>query len=148
MTEILEQLEINQTFFYQFALFALFFFILSGLYLKPFQRLLAKRNHRLKDDVQSATELLRTVESRLSDYERALSHSRLEALKHYEATVAEVRAREDAQIAAVKDELKKDYLKANELLQDEKLKIESELKLQLNQLSDSVVQSVLHQAGK
>lgn len=146
MTEILEQLEINRTFFYQFALFGAFFFILSGLYLKPFQRLLAKRTHRLKDDVQSAAELLKAVESRLSDYERALSHARNEALQAYEASLTAARAREEAQIAAIKDEIKKDFLKANDALQDEKLKIESELKLQLNSVSDAFVQKLI--AGK
>jgi F0F1-type ATP synthase membrane subunit b/b' len=143
MTEILEQLEINQTFFYQFILFGVFFFVLSGLYLKPFQRLLEKRNHKLKDDVQSATELLRTVESRLSDYERALHAARADALKHYESAIAEVRAKEDAQIAQIKSEIKKDFLRASDLLQDEKLKIESELKLQINQFSDSLVQKLI-----
>jgi len=142
MTEILDQLEINRTFFYQFALFGVFFFVLSGLYLKPFQKLLSDRNQRLKDDVKNAEDLLRAVESRLSDYDRALSQARADALKSYEAGTADARAREDAQIAAVKDELKKEFLKANELLQEEKLKIESELKLQLGPLSDSVVQKV------
>jgi len=146
MTEILEQLEINQTFFYQFVLFGAFFFILSALYLKPFQRLLAKRNQRLKDDVQSASQLLKTVEERLAEYERALSHARGEALKNYENTVSAARAREDAQIASIKDELKKEFLKASDLLQEERLKIESELKLQINSISDAVVQKVI--AGK
>ena len=143
MTEILEQLEINQTFFYQFILFGVFFFILSGLYLKPFQRLLEKRNHKLKDDVQSATELLKAVESRLSDYERALNAARAESLKNYETTIADVRTKEEAQISAIKAEIKKDFLKASDQLQEEKLKIESELKLQLNAMSDAVVQKMI-----
>jgi F-type H+-transporting ATPase subunit b len=146
MTEILEQLEINRTFFYQFILFGVFFVIISSIYLKPFQKFLAKRNQRLQGDVQSAAELLRTVESRLSDYERALAQSRAEAQKYYEAALSEVRAKEDVQIASIKDELKKDFLKASGQLQDEKLKIESELKLQINQISDSVVQKMI--AGK
>ena len=143
MTEILEQLEINQTFFYQFFLFGLFFLILTPLYLKPFQKLIEKRNHKLKDDVQSANDLMRAVESRLGDYERALASARTEALKNYEIALSEIRMKEDAQIASIKEELKKDFLKASTQLQEEKLKIESELKLQVNQMSDSVVQKIL-----
>ncbi len=143
MTEILTQLEINQTFFYQFILFGLFFFILSGLYLKPFQRLIEKRNHKLKDDVQSAAALLQAVESRLQEYEKKLADSRAESIKAYEKALSEVRSKEDAQIAAIKDEIKKDFLKASESLQEEKLKVESELKLQMNQISDSVVQKLV-----
>ena len=143
MTEILDQLEINQTFFFQFILFGIFFFILSGLYLKPFQKLLEKRTHRLKDDVQNAAELLKSVEERLADYERALAHARGEALNQYEAALSDVRAKEEAQIASIKEEIKKDYIKASDLLSEEKLKIESELKLQINQISDSVVQKMV-----
>ena len=95
MTEILEQLEINQTFFYQFFLFAAFFLILTPLYLKPFQKLIEKRNHQLKDDVKSANDLMRAVEGRLADYERALADSRTEALKNYEKALDDVRAQEE-----------------------------------------------------
>jgi F0F1-type ATP synthase membrane subunit b/b' len=48
MNQILEQLEINNTFFIQFGLFAFFFIALSQVYLKPFQRLIEKRNRKLK----------------------------------------------------------------------------------------------------
>ena len=146
MTEILEQLEINRTFFYQFFLIGAFFFILSQLYLKPFQKLIEKRNHKLKDDVQSANDLMRTVEARLADYERSLANARSEALQNYEKQMSEVRALEDAKIAALKDELKKDFSAASTKLQAEKSQIESELKLKVNELSDSVAQKIL--AGK
>ena len=54
-----------------------------------------------------------------------------------------MRSSEDARIATIRDEIKKDFLKASVQLQDEKLKIESELKLQINQISDSVVQKMI-----
>lgn len=146
MTEILEQLEINQTFFYQFTLFAVFFFVLSALYLKPFQKLIEKRNHKLKNDVESATELLKSVESKMAEYEKLLASSRQEALQAYEKNMSELRSKEDAAVQSVKDEIKKEFLQATHQLQEEKLKVESELKLQVNQMSDSIVQKIL--AGK
>ena len=54
MSEILEQLEVNQTFVIQFALFAIFFIALSAIYLKPFQKIIEKRNQSLKNDVEGA----------------------------------------------------------------------------------------------
>jgi F-type H+-transporting ATPase subunit b len=143
MNEILEQLEINKTFFYQFALFGAFFFVLREIYLKPFQRLIEKRNQKLKDDVESSAELLKTIETRVAQYEKAITETRIEAAKTFESNIAQVRAREDATINALKEEIKKDYLKAVHELQEEKLKVESELKLQLGAVSDSLAQKIL-----
>jgi F-type H+-transporting ATPase subunit b len=143
MNQILEQLEINQTFFYQFVLFGAFFFLLSELYMKPIQRLIEKRNHKLKDDVASSEELLKTIEGRISEYETAISKARADAIKSYEKAIEEVRHQEDARISQIKDEMKKDYLKLVQELQDERLKTESELKMQLAPMSDVLVQKVL-----
>ena len=59
---------------------------------------------------------------------------------------ADARAQEDAALLKHKDELKKEYLKVLEQFQDEKLKVESELKTQVAAMADSIVQKVL--AGK
>jgi F0F1-type ATP synthase membrane subunit b/b' len=143
MNQILEQLEINKTFFYQFALFGVFFFLLTELYMKPIQRLIEKRNHKLKDDVASSEELLKTIEALVSKYESSISIARTEALKAHEKVLNEVRLEEDARISKIKEELKKDYLKLVHELQEERLKVESELKLQLGPMSDTLVQKVL-----
>jgi len=143
MTQILDQLELNQTFFYQFVLFGLFFLVLSTIYLKPFQKHIQERNRKLKDDVQNASDLLRVVESRLSEYEYAISHSRHEAQANYEKAIADARAKEDAALLHMKEELKQDYLKITQQLQEEKTKVESELKSQAAQLADVVAQKIL-----
>jgi F0F1-type ATP synthase membrane subunit b/b' len=143
MNEILEQLEINKTFFYQFVLFGAFFLILSQIYLKPFQRLIEKRNQKLKDDVESSAELLKSIDSRIAEYEKALATTRAQAIQSYEATMAEVRANEQVSLNQLKDELKKDFLEASNEMHEERLKIESELKLQLGPTSDSLAQKIL-----
>jgi F-type H+-transporting ATPase subunit b len=143
MSQILEQLEINQTFFIQFTLFGVFFFVLSELYLKPFQRLIEKRQQKLTDDLQGSAELLKSVESKLAEYEKALAHARAEAAKQHEAQLAEIRTREEAEISKVKDRVKKEYLEASKVLQAERNKVEAELKAQVESLSDSIVNKVL-----
>jgi F-type H+-transporting ATPase subunit b len=143
MSQILEQLEINQTFFIQFILFGVFFFVLSELYLKPFQRLIEKRQQKLTDDLQGSAELLKTVESKLADYEKSLASARLEAAKQYDLALAEVRAREEAEISKVKDQVKQEYLEASKALQAERSRVEAELKAQVEALSDSMVNKVL-----
>ncbi len=110
MAGILQQLEINNTFFVQFVLFAVFFVILSQLYLKPFQKLIEKRNHKLKNEVSGAAELLKSVESKLSEYEKALSAARIEARLASDRIVSEVKSKEEATMSAIREELKKDFL--------------------------------------
>lgn len=146
MSEILEQLEVNQTFFIQFGLFAVFFISLSAIYLKPFQKIIEKRNQSLKNDVEGAAELLKSVESKLQEYEKQLSQFRTEAKTKYELALTEARAQEDAAIHKHKEELKKEYLKVLEQFQGEKSKVESELKTQVAAMADSLAQKVL--AGK
>jgi F-type H+-transporting ATPase subunit b len=146
MSEILEQLEVNSTFLIQFFLFAVFFFIISGVYLKPFQKIIEKRNKSLKNDVEGAAELLKTVENKLKEYEKALVQIRAEAKASHDQALMEARSAEDATLSKHKDELKKEYLKVLDGFQDEKLKVESELKAQVAAISDTIAQKVL--AGK
>ncbi len=143
MSQILEQLEINQTFFIQFILFGVFFFVLSELYLKPFQKLIERRQQKLTDDLQGSAELLKSVEGKLVEYEKALAQARAEAAKNYESLLAEVRAREEAEISKVKDQVKREYLEANRALQAERTKVEAELNAQVEALSDSMVKKIL-----
>ena len=143
MTEILEQLKVNSSFFIEFSLFVIFFVLLSAIYLKPVQAVLLARRKKLGDEVQSSNELLKSIEARLGDYEKQLSHARQEAIKSYENAVQEVKTSEDAKINAVKDELKKDYMKATQQLQEEKKKIEAELATQVNQLADALSEKAL-----
>ena len=145
MSAILEQLEINQTIFIQFILFAIFFFVLSAVYLKPFQRIIQQRNQRAKN-IEGAAELLKAVELKLQEYEKALLQFRIEAKAQYDLALTDARTQEDAAILKHKDELKKEYLKVLEQFQGEKLKVESELKDQVAVMADSIVQKVL--AGK
>jgi F-type H+-transporting ATPase subunit b len=143
MSQILEQLEINQTFFIQFILFGVFFFILSELYLKPFQRLLEKRQQKLGRDVEGSAEMLKGIEAKLAEFERALSEARVEAAKSHEQALGEIRAKEESEIAKIKDQIKKEYLDASAALETERKKVRSELQAQIETLSDVVVQKVL-----
>lgn len=143
MTEILAQLEINNTFFYQFGMFCAFFFILSGLYLKPFQKLIENRNHKLKAEVSGATDLLKSVESKLVEYERELQTTRTEARMIFEKNINEVRAREEAMISEQREKLKKEFQTLSQQLNEQKKQAEIELKNQATTLADGVVDRLL-----
>ena len=146
MSEILEQLQVNQTFFVQFGLFVGFFFILKALYLKPFQKLIEKRNHKLKDDVEAAADLLKSVEIKISEYEKEISQARTDARLEYEKIITSIKSKEDAAIHAYREDLKKEFQKASFQLHEEKKKVETELKAQVSSMADLVAQKAL--AGK
>ncbi len=146
MTEILEQLQINVTFLIQFALFAITFIMLTQVYIRPFQRLIEKRNHKLKSEASGALELLKAVEAKVADYEKTLQSLKVEAKNNYEKAVGEIRQKEDAALAQFRDNLKKEYQNASQQLNNEKTKIEEELKTQAATLADGIVDKLL--AGK
>ena len=146
MSEILEQLQVNKTFFVQFGLFVGFFFVLKSLYLKPFQKLIEKRNHKLKNDVDAATDLLKSVEIKIAEYEKEISQARTDARVEYEKIIASIKSKEEAAVYSYREDLKKEFQKASSQLQEEKKKVETELKAQVSTMADLVAQKAL--AGK
>lgn len=142
MNSILEQLEINHTFLYQFVAFIAFYLILSQLYLKPFQKLIEKRHAKLKDDVDSSNELMKSIDAKMGDYQKALMQARTDARLQSEKVIAEARASEEAKIAALKEEIKRDYQKAAQQLQEDRKKVEAELQGQVEQMADQLVAKI------
>jgi F-type H+-transporting ATPase subunit b len=142
MNSILEQLEINHTFLYQFVAFIAFYIVLSQLYLKPFQKLIEKRNAKLKDDVETSNELLKAIDVKMGDYQKALAQARTEARQHSEKIIADARAKEDAAVAALKEEIKHDYQKAAQQLQEDRKRVEAELQGQVEQMADQLVAKI------
>lgn len=143
MSGILQQLEINQTVFYQMALFFVGFILLSQIYLKPFQRLIEKRRHKLKNEVEGAAELLRSVESKIAEYEKTLHDLRTEARQNYEKSLGDARSQEDLAVNQYRAALKKEYQEISQKLSEEKKNVEGELKTQLSEFADGVAQKLL-----
>jgi F0F1-type ATP synthase membrane subunit b/b' len=108
LSEIAAQLGIDQTFYVQFILVVLFYFLISSLYLKPFQRLLALREERTTGAVkeaqaltQKAEELQGQYKARLQDVhqksrailKKAEDESKLEAGKVLDAAAQDARGK-------------------------------------------------------
>jgi F0F1-type ATP synthase membrane subunit b/b' len=113
LSEIASQLGIDQSFYVQFILVVLFYFLISALYLKPFQRLLALREERTTGAVkeaqvltQKAEELQGQYKSRLQDVhqrvgavlKKAQDESKVEAGKILDAAAQDARNRVQATI--------------------------------------------------
>ena len=143
MTQLLEQLELNQTFFYIFGIFIFFYLVVSRLYLKPFQALIEKRNQKLKAEGAQVSDLLKSVEERLNEYQKTLNQTKTEARIQFEKVIAETKANEEAQIAKVRDTIKAEYAAHQQKLNQERSKIESELKAQAGSLAEGIALKVL-----
>lgn len=143
MSSILEQLQLDKTFIYEFILFAVFFFVLSGIYLKPFQRLLEKRNHKLKNELEGASELLKSVEAKVAEYQTELAQIRNQAQASYDKAISDAKAREDAAMVGLRTDLKKEHQKALADLEKSKTQIEAELAAQVDAMADGVASRVL-----
>ncbi len=143
MQEILESLQLDQTFVFQFVLIAILFFIFSSLYLKPVQRMLEERQRRLKDQVAGAQDLLKQVESKMAEFEKALQSSRTEAKKKHDQAVQAVKDAEEKALQQTKDQLKQEFAKKSQELYAQKTQIEKELEGLVDSLSESIAQAVL-----
>ncbi len=108
LTEIAAQLGIDQSFYVQFILIVVFYLLVSSLYLKPFQRLLALREERttgaLKEAQglnQRAEELQGQYKARLQDLhqrtrgilKKVEDESKLDASKILDAATQEARGK-------------------------------------------------------
>jgi F-type H+-transporting ATPase subunit b len=82
LSEIALQLGIDQSFYAQFILVVLFYFLISTLYLKPFQRLLALREERTTGAVKEAQVLVQKAEELQAQYKNRLQsvHQRVSAV--------------------------------------------------------------------
>lgn len=143
MTHILEQLEIDQTFFYIFGIFLVFYFLISKFYLIPFQKLIEKRNKKLNEEGAQIGELLKNVEDKLHEYQKLIDQTKTEARLSFEKSITEAKAKEDQEITKVRDQLKSDYAQYSQKLINEKSKIENELKLQAGSLAEGIALKVL-----
>ncbi len=145
MADIAKQLGLDHTFFYIFGTFAVFYVIISQIYLKPFQKFLLRRREAL-GQVKSAQDLFKALDEKMSQIETELQKVRFEAAKKYEDATREAQAREEAQLSALRDELKKEYLTLNTKLEAEKKQIEADLESSVDQLAIDLSQKIL--AGK
>jgi len=107
VSAILEQLELNKTFFAQLVTFTILFFVLSRVYFRPFMKLIAVRHARTVQDKEAAEKLRAQAESKLADYKNQLSSARAAARKEYEAVLDEAKKQESTILAAAREEAKK-----------------------------------------
>ncbi len=107
MRALLDQLDLDQSFFVELAILATLFFILANLFFKPFLRLVQLRYERTTADRESAEKMVALANAKLEEYHRLVHEGRTSAKKEYELALAEAKKQEAEILAHAREEAKK-----------------------------------------
>lgn len=104
---MIDQLGLNQTYFYQLGLFLVAFVILRATYFGPIARLIDLRHKRTVADNAEAEKLEQQNATQIQDFKDRLSVVRLEIRMERDKAIAEARKQDAQVIAQAREDAKK-----------------------------------------
>ena len=143
MSAIIEQFELNRTFFIQFAIFAALFFLMANVYFKPFLKLFEARHRRTVEDRESAEKLLTEANAKLESYRERLATERAHARKDYEDLIKQVKAEEAEILNRARSEAKKITQEAMDSIQRQQDQLKRELEAEVETLAQTISDKLL-----
>lgn len=143
MSAILEQLELNQTFFIQLAIFAVLFFVLSQTYFKPFLELFEARHKKTVEDREAAERLLQQAESRFEEYQRKLIQEKSIARKEYEEILTQAKKEEAALLSRAREEAKRITQEAADSVAAQRETLRKQLEADVEGLAQNISERLL-----
>jgi F-type H+-transporting ATPase subunit b len=132
---IFAQLDLDYTFFVQFAVFTVIFFIVPNVFFKPFQKLIETRHQKTVADRDRAEELVKQANAKLEEFRSRMHEERTRARGEYERVISEVKAEEAKIIGAARDEAKKITQAALESIQSQAVALKRSLETDVEGLS-------------
>lgn len=143
MSQILEQLELNQSFFIQFFIFATVFVVLSQVYFKPFMKLFHLRHERTIADTEAAAKLMNQAQLKLEEYKEIISKEQKSARSDFEVALNEAKKKETEILSQAREEAKKITQNAIEIISKEKLQIQKQLEQEVDALAQKMTDKLL-----
>lgn len=143
MSEILEQLELNNTFFIQFALFAALFVLLAQIYFRPFLKLFELRHKKMVADKQSAERLVEQADAKFAEYTKKLTEERLLARQEYETLLVTTKAEEAAILNQAREEAKKITKEAAESISLQREQLRHQLEVDVESIAQQISKTLL-----
>ncbi len=143
MDAIAEQLGLDKSFFVQFFIFALFFWVLSKVYFKPFLKLFELRHKRTVEDKEAAEKLMVQAQAKLEEYQKCLNQERLNARKEYEVILMEAKKEESSLLAQAREEAKKTTQNTLESIGSQRENIKKEIERDIETLAQKVTETFL-----
>jgi F-type H+-transporting ATPase subunit b len=143
VSAVLEQLGLDQTFFYQFAIFIVLFFLLTHLFFRPFLALFETRHKRTIEDREAAEKLLAQAETKLEEYKRLLADARQQAKREHDAALEQAKKEEAAILATAREEAKKITHEAAESIAKQREQLKSALESDVETLARTISERLL-----
>lgn len=138
MAGILDQLQLNGTFFLQFIIFTVVFLIIGQLFFKPYMKLFEERRKRTLEDRKAAEKLMADAEKKLKEYQEALSNARSAARESYEQVAAEAKKEEERILSEAREKVKNVTQEAVSAVDAQRDELKRSLEADVNALAQQV----------
>ncbi len=148
MADILDQLEINQTLYFQLGLFVVFFVALKFVYVKPFQRLILRRQKVLAQVSPVGGGRLDQIQAEIAEVEAAIAKMSREAQAVADQDLLQARKESESQIAMAKESLKKEAQSHLAKIQADSAKEQNELRANVAVLADQLAERLIQVGAK
>lgn len=148
MADILDQLEINQTLYFQLGLFVVFFVALKFVYVKPFQRLILRRQKVLAQVSPVGGGRLDQIQAEIAEVEAAIAKMSRKAQAVADQDLLQARKESESQIAMAKESLKKEAQSHLAKIQADSAKEQNELRANVAVLADQLAERLIQVGAK
>ncbi len=135
MAGIISQLGIDQTFYFEFAVFVAIFLIIPTLFFKPFLKLIETRHEKTVADRERAEELVKQANAKLEEFRTRMVEERTRARAEHERVITEVKAEEAKIIGVARDEAKKITQASLESIQNQSTQLKRALEADVEGLA-------------
>ena len=143
MSAILEQLELNQTFFIQFGLFCVLFFFLSRFYFKPFLKLFKHRHERTVADREAAEKMIAEAKTKFEEYRTEITQERSKLRAEMEATLNQARQAESQLLAVAREEAKQITQEAADSVSKQREALRKQLEADVDAIAKSISETLI-----
>ncbi len=135
MAAILDQLGLDQTFFYQLGIFFIAFLILGQVYFKPFLKIIEARNKAIHKNRADADAAIAQAKAMLESYQSQIKAERVTAKRQLEEALAEARKEEEKVLTTARAEARDIALSAAQELSKQESQIRSNLAVEVESLA-------------
>lgn len=147
MDSIIQQLGINETFFYQLGIFTVFFALIRISFFKPFYRLIELRSQKTGTDLSRAEQTLAEVKAQLEKYESTIGAERLAAKQELDRALGEVKQEGSKIIGEARASARASIQAASEAAAKESTDLRRQLEVDVESLSVRVTEMLLSRGG-
>ena len=143
MDALLDQLGLDISFFVEFGIFAVLFFLLSRIYFKPFLKLFEARRKKTVEDRQAAERLLAEANTKLDEYKRVLTEEKQAVKKSYDQALAEARKQEHELLTEAREEAKKITQESAESVNRQRAQLRVQLEADVESIAQNISEKLL-----